>query len=143
MRTITNIILALGPTLATSTEATAPIWYNFDGVQKMARDSSCAPWFLYYRLSNATELEDRTGYFEVDGCLNETVTVGDNVFTLNLDPSSNFAIITDVSSGLSLPGGVGKFDKKADDSEFTFTCFYGVGPSTFSKIPVPDCDKHP
>lgn len=137
MKVITTIIFTLA--LATSTKATAPVWYYFEGLQVMASDSTCAPWVLYYNLGHDEgELE---GYFQVDGCLHESVTVGDNTFTLALNTKTNIAVITEDKTGLTTPGGVGSFVKKKAEGHGgpTFTCFYGEGPSTKNEVYVPHC----
>lgn len=136
MRIITNIIFALPLALATVTRDFVPFWYRFDGMQKMASDSTCEPWFLHYNLSHdGMELRGR---FEVYGCLLDVVTIGDNIFTLALNTSSNIASIMMDHTDLKTDGGVGSF-KNVDASGATFTCFYGEGPSTDYEVSTPHC----
>lgn len=138
MKPITNIILALPLALATVTRDFVPFWYNFDGMQKMTSDFTCEPWFLHYTLGHdGMELRGR---FEVFGCLQDVVKIGDNIFTLALNTSSNIATITyDRDTSLKTDGGVGSFNKSVDASGTIFTCFYGEGPSTDYNVSVPDC----
>lgn len=144
---LTDIVLAVAlatlALLTTLAKAETPWEFEIEGLQKMSPDTTCETWYLYFTLQTPQSFY-RPGYFEVDGCMDGTVTVGDNTYTLVLDTATNITTFTEDSTGLSVSGAMGWKDKGLDDSGTRSICYVarGVGPHAVYPKSGPVCAPH-